>query len=394
VKDLLSKESLLVLLGNGGVGKTTVAAALGLAAADAGLDTALITVDPSRRLRDALGLRKPGLRPHSLSAARLCAAGLKPHARLSAVMLDVRGMWDDLVEHLNGDDATRQRILANLFYQRFTEHFPGSETYAAFEQLYRLEQSHSFDTLIVDTPPAAHALEFLDAPGRISRLLRTRGLNWLLKPPLAVTALAARFAGRAARLVADQLERFTGSSALSDAADFFATATHMLSEVEDRFARVSRLIKAPRTKFVLVTTAETQRMAQTRRLIAELKARRLRLGAVVINRFADEPTCSAVAEGSPHEPLHLREIAALRDLAQAPSSTPAMRELIEYLDDYREHAQERMEEVARFARDLPSGVALALLPELPSEVGNLRGLFQVSGRLTAACQRRPERSAL
>jgi anion-transporting ArsA/GET3 family ATPase len=389
VKELLNKQSVLILLGTGGVGKTTVAAALGLAAADAGLDTALITIDPSRRLRDALGLRKPGLRPNKLSRARLAAAGLTPAAQLSAVMLDVRAMWDDLVEHLNGARAVRQRILANSFYRRFTEQFPGAETYAALEQLYRLHQDRLFDTLIVDTPPAAHALEFLDAPERLTRLLRTRGVHWLFKPPMAAAGLAARFAGRAARLVAEQLERFAGLAALSQAADFFSTAAQMIGELEERFDRVNRLLHAPCTKFILVTTAEPQRLAHARRLIEELKARRLRLGAIVINRFADERTCSALAEGCTQNPLHLREIASLRELIfEPPLLTAGMRALVEYLDDYREQVQERMAEIARFARDLPSEVNLALAPESPSKVNNLRGLFDMAGRLTAKHGRR------
>jgi anion-transporting ArsA/GET3 family ATPase len=372
----------LVLLGAGGVGKTTVAAALGLAAADTELNTALITIDPSRRLRDALGLRKPGLRPKKLSHARLCAAGLRPGARLSAVMLDVKAMWDDLVEHLNGDAAVRQRILANSFYRRFAEQFAGSETYAALEQLYRLDQEREFDTLIVDTPPAAHALEFLDAPARLTRLLNTRGVHWLFKPPRTAGGLV-RLAGQAARLVAEQLEHFTGSAALSHATDFFSTAGQVIGELKDRFDRIAGLLSAPRTKFVLVTTAEAQRLAQTRRLIGELKARRLCLGAVVINRFADERACSALIDGCVQKPLYLEEIAALCELiSEPPPITSGMRKLIEYLYGYREQTQERAEQIARFARDFSGEASLVLLPESPAKMNDLRGLFGVAGMLT------------
>lgn len=383
MKELLHKQSVLVLLGTGGVGKTTVAAALGLAAADAGLNTAVITIDPSRRLRDALGLRKPGLKPTKLSRTRLAAAGLTPEAQLSALMLDAGAMWNDLVEHLNGDPTTRERILANPFYRRFTEQFPGAETYAALEQLYYLHHERLFDTLIVDTPPAAHALEFLDAPERLIRLLRTRGVHWLFKPPLTVAAMAARFASRAARLVAEQLERFAGLEAVSQAADFFSTASQMVGELEERFERVNRLLQKPYTRFVLVTTAEPQHLAHARRLIEELKARRLRLGAIVINRFADDMTCSALVAGYAQEPPHLQEIAALRGLiSEMPSPKPGMRALIEHLDNYRAQTQERLLAIEHFARSLPRDVILEFVPESPSKVNDLHGLFEIAARFT------------
>src|ERR1700756_5620127 len=157
VKDLLKPRSVLVVLGSGGVGKTTIAAALGIAAATARLRTAIITVDPARRLREALGLPRLGGRPTRIDARRLRAAGLDPALKLSAMMLDVKGEWDAMVTEHVADPAIRRSILDNAFYQSLSTRFAGSDAYAALEALHDLHEAGNFDFEVVDTPPAAHA---------------------------------------------------------------------------------------------------------------------------------------------------------------------------------------------------------------------------------------------
>jgi anion-transporting ArsA/GET3 family ATPase len=141
VKDLLKPRSVLVVLGSGGVGKTTIAAALGIAAATARLRTAVITVDPARRLRDALGLPRLGGKPTRIDARRLRAAGLDPALKLSAMMLDVKGEWDAMVTAHVADPAIRRRILNNAFYQSLSTRFAGSDAYAALEALHDLHET-------------------------------------------------------------------------------------------------------------------------------------------------------------------------------------------------------------------------------------------------------------
>src|SRR5690242_3269566 len=127
-KRLLEKDSIVILLGTGGVGKTTIAASLGLASAMRDLKTALITFDPARRLRDALGLEKLGGRPTPLDPSKLQEAGLEPRLKIAAMVLDVKGAWDQLVEQFIADPAARKRILENPFYKSLTEQFAGSES--------------------------------------------------------------------------------------------------------------------------------------------------------------------------------------------------------------------------------------------------------------------------
>ncbi len=192
VKELLKQGSTIILLGPGGVGKTTVAAALGIAAARARLDTAMITVDPARRLRDALGLERLTAQPTRIDSRRLAAAGLDPRLKLSAMVLDVKRAWDGLVERFVKTQAARDRILKNPFYRSLTEQFAGAEAYAALEQLYELHCAARFDFEIVDTPPAAHAFEFIQAPAHLIRLLDSRAARWLFIPYAAAEQDRAR----------------------------------------------------------------------------------------------------------------------------------------------------------------------------------------------------------
>jgi anion-transporting ArsA/GET3 family ATPase len=215
LNNLLTKGSIPILLGTGGVGKTTIAAALGLAGASAGLDTAVITVDPAQRLRDALGLARLGGHPTRIGKQQLRNAGLAPTLKLSAMMLDVKGAWDAVVERFVPNKATRSRIFENPFYQSLTTEFAGSEAFAALQQLYDLHQAGAFELEVVDTPPASHSFEFLQAPARMIRLLDSRTARWLFTPSLSAGRIAMKLASNAARFVVRELERVAGKSVLS-----------------------------------------------------------------------------------------------------------------------------------------------------------------------------------
>ena len=389
VKDLLEKGAVVILLGTGGVGKTTIAAALGIAAAGARVNTALITVDPAKRLRDALGLERLGGRPKGLGTARLKAAGLDPKLRLSAMVLDVKGAWDGMVEQFAPNPETRRRILANPFYRSLTGQFAGSEAYAALEQLYDLHSAGDFELEIVDTPPAAHAFEFLHAPARLARLLDTRTARWLFRPYLSASKFAMKLASRAARFVVRELERFAGANVLTSISEFFAAAAETVDAMVERLHKTEALLHSPAVRFVLVTTAEEDRLNQARELIEEMQAEGLRLSAIVLNRFLDEASLQEIASGADgaRVPSHLEEIARLRStLAADLPADPGVSTLVERLESYRTHALADMERVARFARELPPEVNLLIAPEIAIGVRDLKALAHLA-RLLAGGDR-------
>ncbi|HTR60866.1 MAG TPA: ArsA-related P-loop ATPase [Candidatus Binataceae bacterium] len=363
MKDLLTKGSIVIVLGTGGVGKTTVTAALGIAGAAENLDTALITVDPARRLRDALGLKRLGGRPTRLSRAHLASAGLAPSLRLSAMMLDVKGAWDMMAERFAPDAATRKRILENPFYERLTAEFAGAEAFAALQQLYDLHETGGFDLKIVDTPPAAHAFEFLEAPARFTRLLDSRAARWIFTPSLSAGRIAVRLASQAARFVVHELERFAGGRVLTSVSDFFAAAAESVDAVVDQLRKTEALMRSDAVRFVMVTTPDADRLAQARELIREMKADGLALSAIVINRFLTERSLrDATRDSAAFE--YLDDIEAL-EREMTGDTGPAR--VVKSLARHRTATLDAIARVAEFARDLPPGVELAVAPELGVE---------------------------
>ncbi len=381
----------VAVTGKGGVGKTTIAASLGVAAARAGLKTAVITVDPSRRLRDALGLEQLGGKPTALGHRRLEAAGLDPSLQLFAMVLDVKGAWDNLIERFTTDAAVRQRILENPFYRQLTSQFAGSEAYAALEQLYDLHSRGEFDLIVVDTPPAADAFEFLQAPAHLSRLLDSRAARWLFTPYVSAGRLAMRLASGAARFVVRELERFAGSTVLSSISDFFTTAQQALDGMVDQLNKAQALLHSETANFLLVTGSEDERLRQARALIEQLKTERLNLSAIVINRFADEEIWQYLESSARGTPPGLDTIATLRGvLGRSLDRHRGLDALVKYLENYRTRAYRDIARVSDFAQTLPPGVRLAITPEIRAGVLGLRQLAHF-GRYLDAPRIKPSR---
>ena len=168
----LLRPRIAICVGSGGVGKTTVAAALALEAARRGRRTLVITIDPARRLADALGVRALGNQPEAIPREALAALGVPPQASLSALMLDMKRTFDDLVERFAESADTRARILQNPIYQHVSEALAGSIEYSAMEKVYELDAQRAYDLIVVDTPPSQHALDFLEAPPAPDRVPR------------------------------------------------------------------------------------------------------------------------------------------------------------------------------------------------------------------------------
>jgi len=377
VKELLKPRSVLVVLGSGGVGKTTIAAALGVAAAAAHLRTAIITVDPARRLREALGLPRLGGKPARIDARRLRAAGLDPALKLSAMVLDVKGEWDAMVAGHVADPAIRRRILDNAFYQSLSTRFAGSDAYAALEALYDLHTACRFDLEVVDTPPAAQAFEFVQAPARLMRLLDSQAARWLLKPAGRPASLALRLAGRITSHVARELERFAGGDTLSSIADFFAAASGAAELIAARMQKVSALLRSPAVRFVLVTTAEPDRLRQARKLTDEMESEGLHLGAVVINRFLDQ-SIRGFDRALDEIPALSAALAADGAGQTRVAQDDGVAAALGYLESYRARAEEDIRRVRRFVERLPPRVKVALAPEIPPGTPSLAALGQLA----------------
>jgi anion-transporting ArsA/GET3 family ATPase len=384
VRELLTKGSTLIVLGPGGVGKTTIAAALGIAAARAGCNTGVITIDPAQRLRDALGVGRLTARPARIDARRLRAAGLAPDLRLAAMVLDVKRTWDGLVERLVPATG-RRRVLENSFYRSLTEQFAGAEAYAALEQLYELHSAARFEVEIVDTPPASHAFEFLEAPANLARLLDSRAARWLFIPYAATNKGVLGLANRAARTVLNQLESFAGIRTLSAISEFFEAAADAAGAVSERMRKAEALLRAPSVNFVLVTTAEEDRLREAHELVQRMKAHGLRLGAIVLNRIVDQHIFAAMRGAGRQAAPYFETIATLRSAVDAGSGNArdgaagkGLAALLSFLENYGVEARATIRRASSFARELPAGTRLAIAPDIGSGAGDLRMLAELA----------------
>jgi anion-transporting ArsA/GET3 family ATPase len=276
---LLASKEMVLVLGSGGVGKTTMAAAIGLAAAvEQGGRVLVLTVDPARRLADALGVGALGNVATRVPDAAFKEAGVRPRGELWAAMLDTKAGWDDLIRRHAPDAEVRDAVLGNPLYQNITSRFVHSHDYLAMEQLHDLHASGQYDLVVVDTPPSRNALSVLDAPSRMREFFGSRLLRWLTVP------YRSRLFTVASKPFYQIADRVLGSGFLRDIADFFVLFQAMEKGFVARAREVEALLGDARTTFLVVSTLETAPAHEAAYLARELLARDYDLGAVIANR--------------------------------------------------------------------------------------------------------------
>ena len=276
---LLASKEMIVVCGSGGVGKTTTAAALAArAAVQLGGRVLVLTVDPAKRLANALGLATFGNTETRIGPAAFRQAKVKPRGELWAAMLDTKAGWDELIRRHAPDTTLRDTVLANPLYDNITSRFVQSHDYIAMERLYELHSSGRYDLIIVDTPPSRHALDILDAPGRMREFFGSRLLRWLTVP------YRSRLFTVASKPFYQVADRVLGSRFLQDIAEFFILFQTMEAGFVARAREVERLLGDQRTSFVVVSTLEASPAMEAAYLAQELTRRGLPLGALIVNR--------------------------------------------------------------------------------------------------------------
>ena len=356
IEGLLQRKKVLICLGGGGVGKTTIAASLALAAALCGRRVALLTIDPAKRLKDTLGMPELASEPTRVA---LDGLGATPGGELTAMMLDAKRTFDQLVARFAPSLEAAERILQNRLYQYVSGTLAGAQEYMALEKLYEIASADAYDLLIVDTPPTHHALEFLDAPRRVVDLLASRAIAILERPSLALLGVGPRIAQTAAETILRTLERFTGLKLLSEVADFIAGFDGMIEGFRSRADAVRRLLHDPDTAALLVTSAEPSSVAETIAFYRELDRAGLFVGAVVINRTVPESLLRGARRRGSTLPPEIR-----RKLSDA------RRELVVLADRDR-----RMAARLRAAGD---GLPIATVPSFPRDVASLGAVREIA----------------
>ncbi|HEX5068347.1 MAG TPA: ArsA-related P-loop ATPase [Myxococcota bacterium] len=386
--DDLFARRILVCVGCGGVGKTTVAAAIALEAARSGRRALVITIDPARRLADALGLAALGDEPAALPPERLAQAGVPEGASLSAAMLDQKRTFDGLVERLAPDRVTRERILSNPIYQHVSDALAGSVEYSAMERVYELSQRPDFDSIVVDTPPAQHALDFLEAPQRLIEFLDSRLVHLLIHPALSAGRLGARWFQRGTQLGLRAIERLTGMGFLEDLSEFLLAFEGMAGGFRQRAERVRALLRGGNAGFVLVAGPERESVAQAQEFLARLESFEVELRGVVANRVRLWPGGGEPPDAEPRS----EDVDALaRALATvAPQGYPAeaaARAAVACAAGYAALVRRDARALhALHQRAVAGGRRFwRAVPELPQDVGDLTTLARV-GALVAGRQ--------
>jgi anion-transporting ArsA/GET3 family ATPase len=363
VDEVLATRKIVVCCGSGGVGKTTTAAALALRAAERGRRVVVVTIDPARRLAQSLGLASLDNTPRPVAGAG--ANG----GELHAMMLDMKRTFDDIVL-THADPLRAKQILDNPFYVMLSANLAGTQEYMAMEKLGQLHATGEWDLVVVDTPPTRNALDFLDAPDRMTRFLDGRFLRMILAP--------AKFGGRyGARLVNVGLNTFTGviskitgAELLRDLRDFFAAFETMFGGFRDRAQQTYRLLQDPGTAFVVVASPEPAALREAAYFVERLSAERMPLAGVVVNR---------VHRVVPTQLSEERAVATAEMLEERKVRGPAAGLLRLHADRIALAAQER-QTITAFAAGR-ADVPVREVPAMATDVHDVAGLRRVGAEL-------------
>jgi anion-transporting ArsA/GET3 family ATPase len=284
IRDLIRKKEVIVCAGSGGVGKTTTAAAIALQAATEGKKTAVLTIDPAKRLASSLGLKELSDEPSKVSSRKFTAAGLEPKGELHAMMLDTKSTFDRVVTRYAPTPEQAERIIANRFYRNISTTLSGSQEYMAMEKLYELHAEGGYDLIVIDTPPTRNALDFLDAPKRMTDFFESRVLRWFLLPYMKGAGGFLKVANVAAATFLRVVKRIVGSEVLEDTAEFFGNLDGMYDGFKQRARDVASLLKSDATTFVVVTSPALDSVAEATFFASRLNEEGLPFGALVVNR--------------------------------------------------------------------------------------------------------------
>ncbi|HEU4488855.1 MAG TPA: ArsA-related P-loop ATPase [Actinomycetota bacterium] len=284
IERITATKEIIVCAGAGGVGKTTTAAAIALRAAVEGKKTAVLTIDPARRLASSLGLKQLDNEPTKVNRRKFTAAGVEAAGDLYAMMLDTKTTFDEVVYRYAPTSQQADRIISNRFYRNISGTLSGTQEYMAMEKLYELYTSGAYDLIVIDTPPTRNALDFLDAPRRLTSFFESRVLRWFLLPYMKAGSGFMRVANVAATAFLKVVKRIVGGKVLEDTAEFFGNLEGMYDGFKERARAVQALLQSDVTSFVVVTSPAEDSVTEAVYFAQRLNEAHLPFGAVVVNR--------------------------------------------------------------------------------------------------------------
>jgi anion-transporting ArsA/GET3 family ATPase len=352
---LLLTNKVVVCAGSGGVGKTTMSAAIAVRAAQLGRRTLVLTVDPAKRLATALGL---DLKSDEERAVKLTAPSRASSegGSLSAAMIDSKKTFDQFIATHARQPSVAERIMKNRLYQQLSTTLSGSQEFTALERLLQAVESGRYDLVVLDTPPTKHAMDFLTAPQRINALFQDAITRWFMSPNEKSTGLFATLVGRGTRVALRSLEVLTGSQFIEELIDFFSAVRSIQQVLRDRSAAVHSLLTGPSTKFVMVTSFDAAKLLEAKYLQGELRRLGYTMQAVIINRAFPQWLPSEI------------------DAPVDPAEREVFDKVLKYQSEFKNYYSARYNLYEHFAKGLGSSVALLRVPEYQQDVYGLNDL--------------------
>jgi anion-transporting ArsA/GET3 family ATPase len=368
---LLQGKSIVVCVGAGGVGKTTVAAAIALGFAIQGKRVLCITIDPAKRLADSLGLGAMNVEEQLVSPELFAEAGLSVSGSLTVLMLDTKRTFDDLVARHASSPEARDRIFQNRIYNYVSTSLAGTQSYMAMEKVLLVRQDPRFDLIVLDTPPTSNALDFLDAPERLIEAIDSAAMRWLVQTFEKSGRFSLNLVARGVALVLRGLGRLTGKGFLEHLAEFVAELNDLFGGFRERAKVVAKAFRSPELAYVLVTSAAPAAIDEVSYFAARLREQGMHPDAVVINRLQSSP--EAVTAGL------VRALAAELNLEL---SATTIEKVLHAADDDRIRAAFEARQLKVLDQALgASPPKLLRVPVLAADVHDIRSLSDVAGRL-------------
>jgi anion-transporting ArsA/GET3 family ATPase len=369
IQEIISKKEIVVCAGAGGVGKTTTSAAIGLRAALAGKKAAVLTIDPAKRLASSLGLKELSNAPTRVTPRKLASAGIEPEGELWAMMLDTKTTFDEVVTQYAPTPEQAERIIANRFYRNIAGTLSGTQEYMAMEKLYELYADGDYDMIVIDTPPTRNALDFLDAPKRMTDFLDSKVLKWFLLPYMKAGGGIFKVANVAATTFLRIVKRIVGSDVLEDTAEFFGNLEGMYDGFKQRAREVAALLQSDVTSFVVVTSPAEESVTEATFFATRLNESGLPFGALVVNRV--HPSWADAIESKP------RQIARLE---QSDDTARLLAALLENEQDFSKVVSLEEKNLDALARKIPRH-RWVRVPYLEREAVDIGGLAAIGDQL-------------
>jgi anion-transporting ArsA/GET3 family ATPase len=371
---LVMSRRVLVVVGAGGVGKTTTAAALAVGAARRGRRVLCLTIDPAKRLAEALGLERISDDEQPISPDLFARANLSMRGSLTAMMLDASATFDELVMRYSPTPERAKKLLENRLYQYVSRSLGGTQEYMAMEKLVAVQRDPRFDLVILDTPPTANALDFLDAPDRLVEALDSPAIRWFSEAFQSTGKLSLNLLARSAAVVLRGLGRITGGGFLKAMAEFITELNDLFGGFRERAKTVEASLRSAEVSFVLTTSPAPMSIQEVLFFSDRLEESHMPRGAFVVNRFRLPPPA---ADAPPSERDAADAIAAcgLTLGADAPA-----RLLRAHSDALRLAALDAMH-VVELGKRARGNVPIVRIPELPSDVHDLKSLGQLADML-------------